>query len=159
MSYSRFGDSTWYTIWSADSSICKFKWPSKKLKNEQTFQICDFPSFTFTYGKLQKVGMGGIISKVAKFYSKGHTYKIFKEWKGSEMIYEDTELEAKNPTGVELNELITYIREWEADVETHFRFWTFMRYEWWYPIRNNIRWKINGYLAKVKYLIGTNDTK
>jgi len=158
MAYSRFGDSTWYTFWAADSADCRYKWPTKQLKNNQVFQICDFPSFSFTYGKLQKAGMGGIISKVAKFYSKEHTGQIFKEWKGSETIYQDTIYTAKKPTGEELNELMVYIRKWEADVDSHFRFWTFIRHEWYYPIRNKIYWKLKDLTNRIKYLI-KNDTK
>lgn len=158
MSYSRFGNSTWYTFWAADSADCRYKWPTKQLKNNQVFQICDFPSFTFTYGKLQKAGMSGIITKVEKFYAKEHAGQIFKEWKGSEMLYEDTVYEAKKPTGQEIAELIGYIRAWEADVDQHFRFWTFIRYEWYYPIRSNIRWKLEALKEKIKYLIG-NDTR
>jgi hypothetical protein len=154
MSYSRFGNSTWYTFWAADSADCRFKWPTEKLKNNQVFQICDFPSFTFTYGKLQKAGMSAILAKVEKFYTKEHKGQIFKEWKGSEMVYEDTVYEAKNPTQLELDELLLYIREWEKDINKHFKFWTFMRYEWYYPIKTKMLWKLDGLKEKIKYLIG-----
>lgn len=142
MSYSRFGDSTWYTYWSASGTDCKFKWPTKKLKNEQVFEICDFPSFSFTYGKLQKVGMRGILSKISKFYSKPHTGQVFESWKGDRPMYTDTVFEAKNPSTEELTELMEYIRKWENDINLHFAFFTFIRFEWWYPIRNNIKWRI-----------------
>jgi len=136
MSYSRFGDSTWYTYWSASSNDCQYRWPTKKLKNEQVFEICDFPSFSFTYGKLQKVGIRGIMAKISKFYSKPHTGQMFERWDGKTAIYSDTTFEAKNPTEEELNELMEYIRKWENDINLHFAFWTFIRYEWWYPLRN-----------------------
>jgi len=32
--------------------------------------------------------------------------------------------------------LMDYIRKWENDINLHFGFWTFIQYEWWYPIRN-----------------------
>ena len=136
MSYSRFGDSTWYTYWSASSNDCQYKWPTKKLKNEQVFEICDFPSFSFTYGKLQKVGIRGIMAKISKFYSKPHPGQMFERWDGKNPIYTDTVFDAKNPTAEELTELMEYIQKWENDINLHFAFWTFIRYEWWYPIRN-----------------------
>lgn len=140
MSYSRFSTSTWYTFWAANSEDCRYKWPTKKLKNNQVFQICDFPSFTFTYGKLKKVGIDGITAKVQKFYSKNHRAQIpSREWKSDEIVYNDVEYKAKKPSNDEIIELVGYIKAWEDDVDNHFRFWTFIKREWWVPTLMKIR--------------------
>jgi hypothetical protein len=76
------------------------------------------------------------MSKISKFYSKPHTGQIFEKWDGKTPIYSDTTFDAKNPTAEELNELMEYIRKWENDINLHFAFWTFIQYEWWYPLRN-----------------------
>lgn len=141
MSYSRWSNSTWYTFWSAFTSE-EYKWPSKKLKNSQVFEICDLPSYRFTYGELQDLGIYAILKKIKKFYSKQHSIEMFKKWKDGKAVYRKKIVKAKNPTEEEMLELVRYIREWEKDVEEHFKFWTFIRYEWWYPIRNKILNKI-----------------
>ena len=92
MSYSRWSNSTWYTFWSSSTGVTsKYKWPTKKLKRQQTIEICDFPSFTFTYGELEDEGIKKISSKIRKFYNKSHNGKIFKEWdENRKPIYQDT---------------------------------------------------------------------
>jgi len=138
MSYSRWSNSTWYTFWSA-TTVTNYKWPTKKLKRQQIFEICDFPSFTFTYGELEEEGIKKISSKIRKFYNKSHNGKLLKEWdENRKPIYQDTVYSAKKPSGEEIRELIGYINEWREDVDRHFKFTTFMKYEWYYPIRNKI---------------------
>ena len=41
-----------------------------------------------------------------------------------------------------LNELQLYLARFTRDVDDHFRFWTFMKYEWYYPFRSKIYLKI-----------------
>ena len=138
MSYSRWSNSTWYTYWSAASPETNYKWPTRKLKNQQVFEICDMPSFRFTYGDLEKWHMRGLLSKVKKFYSKKHKGQILKDIVNGESVYEDTIYPAKNPTEDELRELVGYVRAWQKDVDTHFVFWVYVKYEWWQPVYNRI---------------------
>jgi len=140
MAYSRWYNSTWYTFWSAlGEDVYPTKWPTEKAKRSQVFEICDFPSYSFTYGELEDKGIGPIISDIRRFYSKSHKGEMFKEWdENKKPIYQDTVWPAKNPTEEEIRELIGYIGKWREDVNRHFSFWTFIRYEWYYPIRNKI---------------------
>jgi hypothetical protein len=143
MAYSRWSNSIWYTYWSAISIDSTYKWPTKKLKNSQVFEICDFPSYRFTYGELQDIGAYKMLRKIQKFYSQEHDGEIFKEIKDGNLMYEKTTFKAKSPNESEILELLGYIREWENDIEEHFKLWTFIKYEWWYPIRNKIiRYKL-----------------
>ena len=140
MSYSRWWNSTWYTYWSSmTGSETQYKWPTKKLKRAQAFDICDFPSYTLFYGELEDDGLALTISKIRQFYFKPHKGEIFKEWdENKKPIYQDTVWPAKNPTEDEIRELMGYIQKWREDVDRHFKFNTFMLYEWYYPIRNKI---------------------
>ena len=121
MSYSRWSNSYWYTYWYATD--LKYSLPTRGLKNEQIFQICDSPSFDFSYGELQEVGIGYIISRVESHFRKIHPNKP--------------------PTEEDLRELMDYIKEWENDVDGHFKFSTFIWFEWYLPIRNKLNklWK------------------
>ena len=148
MSYSRWGSSTWYTFWSAIGDDSQFKWPTKRLMRAQCFQICDMPSYTFTYGELVDKGHNQILANIFAFYKTEHPGKILKELNLDKLEYEDTVYPAKNPSCNEILELFGYISNWEDDVVEHFKFWTFMRYEWWYPIRNQILWKIQSIRSK-----------
>jgi hypothetical protein len=144
MAYSRWSkDSIWYTYWSAVSIDSTYKWPTKELKYSQVFEICDTPSYRFTYGLLQSKGMYMIMRDIRKFYSSDHKQKFFiKLNENGQPEYEETIVGAKNPTSEQMLELLSYIREWERDVEEHFKFWTFIKYEWWYPIRNKFKIKL-----------------
>lgn len=137
MAYSRWSNSVWYTFWSSTINDTKYRWPTKKLKNSQTFEICDFPSYHFTYGELQDIGIYPMLKKIKKFYSVEHKQSLLTKWnKNNDHEYEEITVEAKNPSEEQMIELLGYIREWEKDVEDHFRFLTFIKYEWWYPLRN-----------------------
>ena len=46
----------------------------------------------------------------------------------------------KPPNEEDLRELMNYIKTWREDVDRHFKFSTFMLYEWYYPIRSKIKW-------------------
>jgi len=144
MSYSRWYNSTWYTFWSASTGVTsKYKWPTKKLKYQQVFEICDFPSYYLTYGELEEKGIYGVMSDIRKFYNKPHDGQMFSHWEELEderkkPAYQDVVYSAKKPTEEELRELMGYISKWREDVDRHFKFTTFMEYEWYYPIRNKI---------------------
>lgn len=149
MSYSRWGNSTWYTFWSANSPALNFKWPTKQLKDGQIFQICDFNSFSFTYKNLQDWGMARLVLKIRKFYSKDRPGEIFNGWTDDKKpVYKETVWPAKNPTADELIELIDYIRTWERDVEDEFRFWIFIKNYWYYPMVNRIKKSIKSTFNK-----------
>jgi hypothetical protein len=121
MAYSRWSNSYWYTFWTTRSETeTQFKWPTKQLKRKQVFEICDMRPFFISYGELEDEGMGKIINKVKKVFKKTHPNNP--------------------PTEEQLRELMGYINEWREDVDWHFKFGTFMLYEWYYPIRNKIKW-------------------
>jgi hypothetical protein len=123
MAYSKWNNSYWYTFWSGNSAKTKFKWPTKKLKRDQVFEICEMRPFFITYGELEDEGMGRIISKVKKVFRKINPNKP--------------------PNEEDIRELMNYINTWREDVDRHFKFSTFMLFEWYYPIRNKINrlWK------------------
>jgi len=114
MSYSRWSNSVWYTFWSAHSESKDFQFPTKKLKYSQTFMICDFPSYSITYGELMAKDMYIILQDVKEYYKD------------------------KNPTNGELDELGAYITEFIDDVDNHFKWKNFFMYEWYYPLRNKL---------------------
>jgi len=119
MSYSRWSYSTWYTFWASLGEGCEFKFPTKKLKHKQTFEICDFPSYYITYGELMENGLLETLDDVKRVYTHGG-------------------VNAKNPTEDELDELGVYLLEFVKDVDEHFEWGNFFRYEWYYPLRNKI---------------------
>ena len=121
MSYSRWSNSRWYTFWSAmGSSQTEYKWPTQKLKDNQVFEICDVPSYFITYGRLRDTSRSKVLHEVEELFAK----------------------ESIRPTWDELNELQLYFSRFIKDVDDHFKFWNFMKYEWYYPTRNKIYWKI-----------------
>jgi hypothetical protein len=129
MSYSRWSASIWYTFW-AFSGDTSFKLPTKKLKNSQVFEICDFPSYCVTYGELMNNGLFDTLDDIKKFYSKDHLYDV-----NSNSVYK-----AKNPTNEEMDELCMYLIRFIEDVDDHFKWFNFFKYEWYYPLRNKIKW-------------------
>ena len=142
MAYSRFSTSTWYTFWFA--SEMEFKLPTKKLKNNQEFEICDFPSYHITYGELKSKDWRVILKDIKRFYKRPHQGKSFLDIDiDGNPIYKQTTYPAKNPTAKELNELVDYFKAFVKDVDDHFKFWTFVRFEWYYPIRNKIKIYVN----------------
>jgi hypothetical protein len=65
MSYSRWSNSVWYTFWTAyPGTKTEFKLPTKKLKDSQMFEICDFPSYYVTYGYIKKKGLDQILKYI-----------------------------------------------------------------------------------------------
>lgn len=122
MSYSRWGQSRWYTYWSEQIPI-HFKLPTKKLKRKQVFHIQDYPSYSLTYGELEDLGMGMVWDKIRRFY-----------WEESI----NSRLKAKKPSETEMQELMEYIKQWRQDVNDHFKLHIFLKYEWYFPLRNKI---------------------
>jgi len=125
MSYSRFGNSRWYTYWYEDYSK-GIKLPTTRLKRKQYFKIHDELSYILSYGELQDKGMGRIWDEIRHFY--------WADYQG---------IKAKKPSEGEMNELMGYILEWEKDVNEYFKLKNFIKYEWYYPLRNKINslWK------------------
>jgi hypothetical protein len=135
MSYSRWSTSVWYTFWAATTDL-SYKWPTNELKRSQVFEICDMPSFRLTYGELQDKGMTSILEEINTFYNKDHSGNIFAGFVDGVSTYEPMNYVAKEPNILEMLELTEYIRRWEADVDDHFKFINFIKYEWYYPLKN-----------------------
>lgn len=117
MAYSRWGkDSVWYTFWSSIcSSELEYKFPTKKLKHEQCFEICDYNPYYVTYGDLKERGIKQVVKEVQDFY--------------------------KNEKRIQLSDY-TKLR-WQlvrfmTDIDDHFKWKNFFMHEWYYPIRNEI---------------------
>jgi len=141
MSYSRWSTSVWYTFWAATTDL-SYKWPTNELKRSQVFEICDMPSFRLTYGELQDKGMTNILEEINTFYNKDHSGNIFAGFVDGVATYEHMNYVAKEPNILEMLELTEYIRRWEADVDEHFKFINFIKYEWYYPLKNKCYDKI-----------------
>lgn len=120
MAYSRFGNSRWYTYW-YDEYRPGIKFPTRREKRRQMFMIHDFPTYIISYGELQDKGIGKIWDDIRLFY-----------WTDTK------EFKAKKPSESEMRELMTYIKDWERDVNEHFKLLNFIKYEWYYPLRIKI---------------------
>jgi hypothetical protein len=135
MSYSRWSNSVWYTFWVA--SDMKYKLPTQSLKNEQLFEICDFPSYYVSYGSLKIKGIDGVLKDIKDFYLKNHRGTIFDGVVDGKMTYKETIFEGKNYSDLEIEELRSYLGEFINDVNNYFKFWDFMYSEWFLEFR---RW-------------------
>jgi hemerythrin superfamily protein len=100
------------------------------------------PSFRLTYGELQDKGMYSVLEEIKAFYNKNHSGNMFAGFVDGVATYEHTNYVAKEPNAKEILELIEYIRRWEVDVEEHFKFRNFIKYEWYYPLKNKCYDKI-----------------
>lgn len=120
MSYSRWSNSRWYTFWSAmGAEPTQYKWPTQRLKDNQVFEICDIPSHFITYGDLKSRSRREILLEIEESFAE----------------------DKRKPTWDELLELQDYFDRFIKDVDDHFKFWTFMKYEWYYPFRNKFIFK------------------
>ena len=129
MSYSRWSTSVWYTFWSAMGDYqTKYKWPTKKLKNGQVFEICDIPSYFITYGELKSRPRIDVLNEVQEYYTNSK----------------------KKPTWNQIIELQNYFDSFIEDVDEHFKFHNFMKYEWYYPLRNKFIFKYRKCYDKIK---------
>ena len=149
MSYSRWSTSVWYTFWAATTDL-RYKWPTNKLKRSQVFQICDMPSFHLTYGELQDKGMYSVLEEIKAFYNKDHSGDMFAGFVDGVATYEHMNYVAKEPNAKEMLELIEYIRRWEEDVDNDFKLRNFIKYEWYYPLRNKFIFKYKKCYEKIK---------
>ena len=120
MSYSRWNKySVWYTFWDAGSSeSTEFKLPTKRLRDNQYFEICDFDEpIHISYKMLKEIGIKGVVKKVQETY-KDRTNIKFSDY----------------------SKLRWQLIEFMTDVDEHFQWINFFKYEWWYPVRNEVRW-------------------
>jgi hypothetical protein len=132
MSYSRFSNSVWYTFWNSSSP------KGINKKKEQIFEICDFPSYYVTYQQIVD-DVDKVIYEVNEYYNKEHNGQIF------DGIGEDGKFKyiphvwgPKNISKEELQELKEYMLQFVNDVDEHFKFFNYIKYEVYYPIRNLI---------------------
>ena len=117
MSYSRWSNSRWYTFWTCFSEQMEYKLPTKRLKGNQVFEICDDPSLFFAYKTITELGAENVLLEVR-------------------LVFPDA-------TDAELEELWGYMDRFVKDIDDHFKIVNFFKYEWWYPFRNKLRrkWK------------------
>jgi hypothetical protein len=131
MSYSRWSYSTWYTFWSCYSP------KGINKKKEQVFEICDIPSYHVTYQQIvNDVDM--VIAEVKEFYSKPHEGEIYNGIKDGKFTYVPHIWGPKDPTDEELEELKEYMLEFVKDMDEHFKWSNYIKFEIYYPIRNKI---------------------
>ena len=128
MAYSRFSkQSNWYCFWSSmGGEDSTYKLPTRRLKRNQVFEICDMPCYRVTYGEIIDRGIPAIIDDIRLFYDYPHG-----DWP------------AKKPTEKEMMMMYDYIKRFIQDVDDHFKTWNFFMFEWYYPIRNKAHriWK------------------
>ena len=146
MAYSRWSNSTWYTFWTAFSEQTEYKFPTQRLKENQVFEICDSPNLHFTYKEIVE-DLDAVLEKVRETFSKPYEGNMLVEIKDGKAIYEPTTFPAKNPTEDEILELKLYLLEFKADIDRHFKPFAFFLYEWYYPTRNSIYFKIRDFSA------------
>ena len=144
MSYSRWSNSRWYTFWSSmGAEQTQYKWPTQRLKDNQIFEICDMPSYFITYGELKSRSRSAILHEIEEHFAADFEHRgvNYNEESGEFERGEVKVVKGKRPTWDELNELQDYFSRFIEDVDNHFKFWTFMRYEWYYPFRNKFIFK------------------
>lgn len=145
MAYSRWSNSTWYTFWSAMGSIpTEYKLPTKKLKNSQVFEICDFPNYHITYGEIIEKGLTQTLKEIKEYYSQDYE-NIINEY--SECGIPQP---AKNPTEKEMVELGIYIERFVKDIDDSFKWKGWIMSNWYYPLRNEIVWSWRDLVGKSK---------
>lgn len=110
MSYSRWGNSRWYTFWTTMSPEIKGLFPSKKVKNGQLFEICDDPVHHISYGELTNKPINKTLSEIQLKY---------------------------NCTNEELDELKGYLLAFKVDVDNEFKLNSRIM-DVYYTHRNNI---------------------
>jgi hypothetical protein len=106
----------------------KYKWPTKKLKDGQVFEICDIPSYFITYSELKSRPRIDVLNEIQEYYTNGK----------------------KKPTWDEMIELQNYFDCFIKDVDTDFKLHNFIKYEWYYPLRNKFIFKYRKCYEKIK---------
>ncbi len=136
MSYSRWGNSTWYTFWTSSSPDGFFR------KKEQIFEICDIPSYLVTYREIVE-DVDGVIARVKEAYSKPHEGSIFsgRNEETGKLEFEPCTWEAKNPSDEELEELKGYMLKFVEDVDEYYT-----PLNW---IKKNVRTSLNWIEKKI----------
>lgn len=125
------------------SEDAEFKWPTRRLKNQQFFEICDIQNYHVSYGELAELGIEKVLQNVQEVYSKPYDGTMLKgrNKETGELEFEQFTYPAKNPSREELDELGVYLSRFIEDVDDHFKWENFFLYEWYYPFRNKIyRW-------------------
>lgn len=144
MAYSRWSTSVWYTFWTSSwSEEMNFKLPTKRLKKNQVFEICSFNPYYIRYDDLVRLGSDKITQLVEEHYKKESYHDIIdgKDTNG-EFIYKKTKINGKLYSEEELGELKEYLNKFIKDVDDHFKWKNFFLYEWYYPMRNKIIWRL-----------------
>ena len=84
-----------------------------------------------------------ILEEVKEFYSKSYEVNLLTSFdENKNPIYTLQNTTVNIPTKEELTELKTYLINFKEDIDNHFKFWNFMKFEWYYPIRNKFFFKI-----------------
>jgi len=116
MIYSRWGNgSVWYCFWNKYKAEMKYKLPTKKLKNKQTFQIYDVPSYYVTYSYIKENGIGKVLDDINGFYRKN-----------GKKIKEDN-----------LMKLMLNIKSFVTSVDNSFKLRNFFHDNWILPIKQS----------------------
>jgi hypothetical protein len=114
MSYSRWSNSRWYTFYTSTfSEETELKFPTKNLKNNQYFEICDDPSLYFSYGDIKHLGMENILLEV--------------------------KLRFIESSDDELSELEGYIERFINDIDEQFKLKNFFYDNWYLVIKRELR--------------------
>jgi hypothetical protein len=139
MPYSKWSNSVWHTFWASLGQSQNFKYPTQQLKNSQVFEIYDYPNFVITYNHIKNNKIDDVLNEIKECYSQPHMTSEF-HWNEitGEAEFVEQEHPAKNPTDKEILELKGYIEDFINDVDNYFKWYTFFKYEWWYPIKRKI---------------------
>lgn len=149
MSYSRWVDSIWYTFWCVSHNK-KYQFPSQKLKDEERFEICDFPSYLVSYGTIKSKGIDVVLSEVKEYYSKEHSGKLFDKFVDGVIYFKDGVFDAKNPTDEQIQELKGYLEEFIKDVDDWYKWKNYFYYEWYLHLRDDIDILLSKLILRVK---------
>ena len=114
MTYSTLENSIWSTQWSSTNCKSMFKIPTKKLKRCQRFIVDYGKKYSISYGEIMDKGIPVVLEKVKNFYSDPNIQKH------------------------QLKELGDYLKIFVYDVNDHFKWSTFFKLEWYYPIKYTI---------------------
>jgi len=93
----------------------KFKLPTNRLKNKQTFQIYDVCSYYVTYGYIKENGIGKVLDEINAFYRKN-----------GKKIKEDN-----------LMKLMLNIKSFVTSVDDSFKLRSFFYENWILPIKQS----------------------
>lgn len=116
MIYSRWGNgSVWYCFWNKYRAEMKFKLPTNRLKNKQTFQIYDVCSYYVTYGYIKENDIGKVLDEINAFYRKN-----------GKKIKEDN-----------LMKLMLNIKSFVTSVDDSFKLRSFFYENWILPIKQS----------------------